>query len=279
VRRLLCFGGALALIGLLSAAFMYSVAVRDPVVRRATVHMPDWPASSQPMRVVLLSDIHVAGPDMPPTRLRRIVEQVNALRPDAVLMAGDFVSDKRVATRFYSGAEGLAPLARLRARHGVWAVLGNHDHWRDAAEISKALGRANVRVLSNAAASVGPMRLGGVDDDFTDQADVPATHSAMRQRPGSRVLLTHSPDVAPSVPTDITLILAGHTHCGQIRLPIIGAVSYESRFGDRYSCGLKQEGRRRVVTTAGLGTSVLPLRLGAPPELWLLTLTAPPRTR
>lgn len=67
-------------------------------------------------------------------------------------------------------------------------------------------------------------------------------------------------------------MLAGHTHCGQIRLPLIGALSYESDYGDRFSCGLKVEGRRRIVITAGLGTSVLPLRLGAPPDLWLLTL-------
>ena len=271
-------GAVLAVFGLLVAAFMYSVAVRDPVVRRATIHMQDWPAGARPMRIVLLSDIHVAGPDMPPSRLARIVEQVNALRSDAVLIAGDFVSDKRVATRFYSGAEGLAPLARLRAQHGVWAVLGNHDHWRDAPEISRALRKARIRILINSAAMVGPIRLGGVDDDFTGRADVPSTVAAMRQGPGSRVLLTHSPDVGPALPPDVTLLLAGHTHCGQVRLPGIGALSYESRFRDRYSCGLKQEGRRRAVITAGLGTSVLPIRFGAGPDMWLLTLGPAPRS-
>jgi predicted MPP superfamily phosphohydrolase len=252
VRLLIRMAAVLAVLGLLASAVLYLTATRDPVVRRATVHMADWPAGASPMQVVLLSDIHVAGPDMPPGRLARIVEQVNALRPDAVLIAGDFVSDKRVSTRFYSGAEGLAPLARLRARHGVWAVLGNHDHWRDAPEISRALRKAGIRILTNSAATVGAIRLGGVDDDFTGRADVPATVSAMRQGPGSRVLLTHSPDVGPALPPDVTLLLAGHTHCGQVRLPGVGAPSYESRFRDRYDCGLKQEGRRRAVITAGL---------------------------
>ncbi len=263
---------ALAALGLVATAYMYSVATRDPVVRRASLAMPDWPAGAPPLRVALLSDIHVAGPDMPPSRIARIVEQVNALEPDIVVLAGDFISDKRLATRKYPAAEGLAPLSGLKARHGVYAVLGNHDHWRNASEIRAGLRGANVRVLDNQVATVGPLRLGGVDDDFTNNADMKATVASMRAGRGSRVLLSHSPDVAARAPADLSLILAGHTHCGQIQLPFIGAVKYESRHGERFGCGLRVEGRRRVVVTAGLGTSVLPLRLGAVPDLWLLTL-------
>jgi predicted MPP superfamily phosphohydrolase len=268
VRLLLLAGAA----GLLLLAWMYETATRDPIVRRASLGMPDWPADAPPIRVALLSDIHVAGPDMPPERLARIVDQVNGLAPHIILLAGDFVSDKRVATKIFGASEGLAPMRGLKAPLGTWAVLGNHDHWRNAAESRRALRAANVRVLDNRAVSVGPLRLGGIDDDFTRNADVSGTVSAMRAGRGSRVLLTHSPDVAPRTPTDVSLILAGHTHCGQIRLPFIGAVSYESNYGDRYSCGLVTEGRRRVLITAGIGTSVLPIRLGAPPDIWLLTL-------
>lgn len=261
-----------AVAGLLLLGWMYATATRDPVVRRASLAMPDWPAGSPPIRAALLSDVHIAGPDMPPARVARIVEQVNGLKPDIVLLAGDFVSDKRVATKLYSAEEGLAPLARLRPPLGTWAVLGNHDHWRDAAEVRRALAAAKVRLLDNEAVSAGPLRLGGVDDDFTDHADVAATVARMRAGPGTKVILTHSPDVAARTPSDVTLVLAGHTRCGQIRLPVIGAVSYESNYGDRFSCGLIIEGSRRVVVTAGVGTSVLPIRFGAPPDLWLLTL-------
>ena len=263
---------ALVAVPLVLAAYMYALATSDPVVRRADIVMPDWPANMPPMRVVLVSDVHVAGPDMPPSRIARIVEQVNALKPDAVLLAGDFVSDKRVKTRAYSASEGLAGLAKLRARKGVFAVLGNHDHWRNQKEISAALRVANVRILSNEAVTVGALRLGGVDDDFTNHANVEATVAAMRSRSGSRVLLSHSPDIAVNTPRDVTLILAGHTHCGQIRLPFIGPVAYVTKYGERYNCGLKVEGPRRVVVTAGIGTSALPLRLAVPPDLWLLTL-------
>ena len=272
MRSLLRFILALAALGLAATAYMYSVATRDPVVRRASLAMPDWPKSAPPLRVALLSDVHVAGPDMPPSRIERIVDKVNSLKPGLVLIAGDFVSDKRLATRKYPAAEGLAPLARLKAQHGVYAVLGNHDHWRNAAEVRAALRGAKVRILDNQATTVGPLRLGGVDDDFTDNADMKATVASMRAGRGSRVLLSHSPDVAALAPPDVSLILAGHTHCGQIQLPLVGAVKYESSHGERFGCGLRVERGRRVVVTAGIGTSVLPLRLGAVPDLWLLTL-------
>jgi predicted MPP superfamily phosphohydrolase len=197
---------------------------------------------------------------------------VNALKPDTVLLAGDFISDKTVATRRYPAAEGLAPLAALKSRFGTYAVLGNHDHWRDAAEVRSALRKAGVRILDNQATTVGSIRLGGVDDEFSGHDDTRATVAAMRAGAGSRVLLSHSPDVAALTPADVTLVLAGHTHCGQIQLPVVGAVDYESNYGDRFGCGLLPEGRRTIVVSAGIGTSVLPLRLGAVPDLWFLTL-------
>ena len=211
---------------------------------------------------------------MPPSRLARIVRQVNALGADVILLAGDFVSDKRSATRKYSGAQGLASLSDLRARGGVFAVLGNHDHWRDAAEISRALRKANIRILDNEAVTIGGMRLGGVDDEYTGNADLKRTVAAMRSAPGGKVLLSHGPDIGPATPKDVTLILAGHTHCGQIKLPIFGAISYVSKYGERFGCGLITEESRRVVVTAGIGTSVLPFRPGAPSDIWVLTLKA-----
>jgi predicted MPP superfamily phosphohydrolase len=204
---------------------------------------------------------------------------VNALNADVILLAGDYVSDKRSSTRTYSGAEGLASLSNLRAPRGVYAVLGNHDHWRDAGEVSRALRKANIRILDNEAVTVGGLRLGGVDDEYTGNADLKRTVAAMRSAPGAKVLLTHSPDVGPTTPQDVTLILAGHTHCGQIRLPIFGALSYVSKYGERFGCGLVTEGSRRIVVTAGIGTSVLPFRLGAPSDIWLLTLKAGKKRR
>ena len=279
MKKLAGFLAGLIALGCLAIGYMYSVAIRDPVVRRVTVEMPDWPAGAPPLHVALLADLHVGGPDMPPSRVRRIVREVNSLGPALVLLAGDFTSDKRLMTKHYGGSEAIAPLAGLKAPLGGVAVLGNHDHWRGLGDIVPSLRAAHVRVLDNNAMTIGPLDLGGVDDAFTGHDDVAATVRSMRRLPGAKILLSHSPDIVPAAPPDISLILAGHTHCGQIRLPLIGAVSYVSRYGAHFACGLSRDGPKRVVTTAGLGTSVLPLRLGAVPDLWLLTLVPSSRNR
>ena len=273
IRRNLLF---LLIAGLALLGWMYWTAVDDPVVRATEVGLADWPAGEAPVRAVLISDIHVAGPDMPPERLARIVAQIDALNPDIVLIAGDLVGDKDTGTRTYAMADIVAPLGRLRPRLGVVAVLGNHDHWRNAAEARAALEAIGIRVLDNQAANAGPLAIGGLDDDFTGQDDLPATLGAMRRLTGARLLLSHSPDPFPSVPPDVGLMLAGHTHCGQIRLPLIGAIATESRYGDRYACGRIDEGGRTLIVGAGLGTSILPLRLGARPDLWLVTIGPKP---
>lgn len=276
-RRPLALAFVIALAaGLGLIGWSYRTALADPVVRRAELALlpPDAPVAS--LRLVLVSDIHVAGPDMLPARLDQLVAQINALKPDLVLMAGDFVSDKPVASRRYRLAEAIAPLASLNGRLGRFAVLGNHDHWRDAATARRELTRAGVTVLNNNAVRVGPLAIGGLDDAFTRHEDVGATVAAMRQVGGVPILLSHSPDPFARVPDDIVLTLAGHTHCGQIRLPLVGAIVTMSDYGDRYACGLVVERGRRLIVGAGVGTSLLPLRLGAVPDMWLITLTRAP---
>ena len=268
-RRLLLF---LLIFGLGLLGWTWWTTVRDPVVRETSVGLAGWPKGQRPLRAVLISDVHVAGPDMPPSRLERIVGQINALRPDLVVVAGDLISDKRFATRTYPLSEAVAPFARLQPRLGTFAVLGNHDHWRDAEEARAALTDVGVVVLDNSAAPAGPLALAGLDDEYTSHDDLAATLAAVRRMPGPRVLLSHSPDPFPDVPGDVGLMLAGHTHCGQVRLPLIGTLSTMSDFGDRYACGRIDEKGRTLIVGAGLGTSILPLRFGVPPDLWLVTL-------
>jgi predicted MPP superfamily phosphohydrolase len=269
LQRLFLF---LALAGALLLAFAYATAVSDPVVRRARIAVAGWPAEAPPLRLVLLSDIHVGGPDMPPARVSRIVGQINRLAPDIVLIAGDFVTDKRLATRHYSHDEAVAPLAALRPRLATVAVLGNHDHWRDSAAAHRALARAGIRVLDNRAVQVGPVAIGGLDDDFTGRADLPATLAALSRLYGPKLILSHSPDPFADLDGDAFLMLAGHTHCGQVSLPLVGPLSTMSKYGRRYACGMIRERGRTLIVTAGLGTSGIPLRLGAVPDLWLVEL-------
>jgi hypothetical protein len=240
------------------------------VVRRAEYALPGY--GGVPLKALLISDIHVAGPDMPPARLARIVGQINALNPDLVLIAGDLIGDKPVATKMYSMTDAVAPLAGLRPRLGTFAVLGNHDHWRSSSAAEAALRAIGVTVLSNDAVRVGPLALAGLDDDYTDHSDLPRALAQQRGIGGSPILLSHSPDPFPRLPAGPMLMLAGHTHCGQIRLPLIGALSTMSKLGDRYACGLAREGNKVLIVGAGVGTSIVPLRLGAVPDMWLIRL-------
>lgn len=264
---------ALLFVGLLIVGKGYWNATRDPLVRTATVQVPGWPTARPPLTILLVSDIHVAGPDMPPERLRRLVHQFNALRPDLILIGGDLVSEKRLATHIYTPAEIVAPLAGLRAPLGTVVALGNHDHWFDPARLTAELRRHGITVLANQAVQRGPLIVGGVDDDFSGHDDLPKTFAAMEALPaGPRVLITHSPDIVPDLPERVEAVFAGHTHCGQIALPLIGALSYVSRYGDRFACGDMVDRGQRLFVGAGLGTSILPMRFGAPPDVWLVTL-------
>lgn len=269
MRKLLAILAALVLLLALFLGWCFREATGDPIVRRADVAMPGL---ERPVRVALLSDIHVGTAAMGPARLTRIVDQVNALKPDLVLIAGDFIfgHDPDGAARL--GPAMIAPLRRLRAPLGVAAVLGNHDYWTGARAVREQLGRAGIAVLENEAALRGPIALGGVADDFSGHADVAATLRAARTLGKPIVLFTHSPDIAPSLPADAPLLLAGHTHCGQAVVFGHNVAPPVSRYGTRYRCGLVREAGRIVVVTGGLGTSGVPLRLGAPPDLWLLTL-------
>ena len=263
----------LALVGAVLLAKGYWNATRDPVIRTAAVEVPDWPAGQPPLKILLLSDVHVAGPDMPPARLAHIVDKLNRLKPDLVLIAGDLVSEKRTATHIYSAAEVVAPLGGLRAPLGVVVAPGNHDHWFKPDALRGELETRGLRVLQNEAVKLGPLVIGGVDDDYSGHDDVPATLASMdRIGPGVPLLLTHSPDIVPAVKRPVAAIFAGHTHCGQIRFPFIGALTYVSRYGDRFACGDITDKDQRIFVGAGLGTSLLPLRFYTPPDAWLVTL-------
>ena len=270
IRRSL---GAALLLAALVAAKAWHDTMRTPVVERLVVESAALPAGSPPVTIALLSDIHVAGPDMPPERLARIVAQVNALKPDLVAISGDLVSEKRTASHIYTPAEVVAPLGRLSAPLGVVLVPGNHDHWFGWEKLAAEIARyPQITVLRNEALVRGPLVVGGVDDDFTGRADLPTTVAAMAGKPGVRVVLTHSPDIFPQVPVDVPLVLAGHTHCGQIAYPWGGSPATMSDYGDLYACGLVRQHRKVLVTSGGLGTSLLPLRLFTHPEVWLIEI-------
>ncbi|WP_326523249.1 metallophosphoesterase [Sphingomonas sp.] len=276
VVRLFIFGAVVAAI---VAGWGYREARRMPVVRHATVELREWPRDAAPMRVVVIGDIHIGSATMDVGQLARIVSRVNALRPDLVLIAGDFIAGHDPGLSERRAPALVTPLRGLVAPLGRVAVMGNHDHWTGAAPVRAALDGAGIDVLDNAARRYGPLTVVGIDDRHTRNDRIGPAMAAARRLGGPRLVLSHGPDIVPDMPADAPLVVASHTHCGQIVIPFYGPPVVPSNHGRRYLCGIIREAGRATIVTAGLGTSVLPVRIGAPPDLWLLTLTGVSRAR
>ena len=251
--------------------------LRMPVVERTTVTLADLPPGTPPLTIALISDIHVAGPDMPPARLAEIVTQINALEPDIVAIAGDFVGDKPTATHTYAPEEVIAPLGKLRPKLAAVAVPGNHDHRVGLPPLKRELEKVGIVLLANEAQRFGPVTIGGLDDLFTRHIDLPATLAAMDAKGTPQIMLTHSPEHFFYLPDHVQLMLAGSTHCGQIAYPWGGAPIFLSSLSDEYTCGRADAGGKTLIVSAGLGTSFMPIRLFTQPDIWLIELRPPER--
>ena len=245
------------------------------VLRHRTLTLPNWPAELSGMRVALISDIHAGAPFIKEAKLRRIVEETNAQNPDIVLLLGDYVTMAVLGGRRMA-PETLAPiLGELRSPLGTVAVLGNHDGWLGAPRVRDAFERAGIRVLRNEHAAVewtggAPLNIYGLADLRTDKPNV----DRIAEIPSPVIVMTHSPDVFPAIRIPVALTVAGHTHGGQVRLPLIGATIVPSVYGRRYAAGHTVERGQHLFVTTGIGTSLLPIRIGVPPEITILTLTS-----
>lgn len=285
-RYCLAAGGALAVLGSLAVAIGLREAVARPQARRLELSLREWPADQPSLTIALIADIHLGNGAMDARRLASIVDDVDSVRPDLVLIAGDFVIGHDARGAVEHAAALREPLSRLRAPLGVIAVLGNHDHWTAPAAIRSALAQAGVTVLTNRAVRRGPLAVIGVDDPFSHHDDLAAAMASWKQIGGVPILVAHSPDLVSRLGRDIPLVLTGHTHCGQIVLPWIGPPLARSPlhhwrplYDPRYRCGVIRDAGRTVVVTAGVGSGTMPLRLGAPPDWWLIRAGPPLRSR
>ncbi len=252
------------------------------VVRRYTIPVRDLPAWAEGLRIVHISDTHY-GPYVHLPYLRRAVAAANALGADLVALTGDYVHR---TTR--SIADGIEVLSGLEGRLGRFAVLGNHDHWAGAEACRAALRAGGTRVMDRRHLHLGPdgpseepvedgICLAGLGDLWEDEHPVEEALAGVPART-PRVVLTHNPDYAEYVPEGlrVDLMLAGHTHGGQVRVPGKGTPKIPSRFGQWYAGGVCQGPRCPVVVSRGVGMAYLPVRLGVRPEIVLVTLTAAP---
>lgn len=217
------------------------------------------------LRIVFLSDLHLApGHEK---KLKKIVEKVNRQNPDIILLGGDFVNGHKFSTSM-SAANISKGLRELKAKHGVYAVLGNHDAYLGGQKIEMEFAKCGLRILKNENIKIdrnfGSFYLAGVEDFYTGTPDV---MQALKGTVQPRILLTHSPDIVPDMPTNVDLILAGHTHGGQVKMPFWGALITSSIYGTKYAEGLIEETGKKMIVTKGIGTSLLPLRFNCRPEI------------
>jgi len=225
------------------------------------------------LRIVHLTDIH-HGLYFSAEALLAAVELANSLEPDVVALTGDFVSYSR---NFANSAGEL--LGGLRARRGVFAVLGNHDFRVGADLVTRALRRHGIDVLRNRhtviRAGGSQLHLAGVDD-LSYNPNLPR---ALARIPRGRpvILLSHNPRiVAAAAHFSVDLVLSGHTHGGQVRVPFLERRRAANESARRFHMGWDSWGRTRIYISRGIGTIVLPVRLGCPPEMPVFTLTSRP---
>lgn len=237
-------------------------------VEHQKIHLRRLPREFDGFRVVQLSDIH-HSPFTSREQIERAVETANSLQPDIVALTGDYVSKERAYA-----APCAELLGRLRARHGVYAVLGNHDHWTDAALITDLFRAEGITVLVNEGMRFekkgAAIWLAGVDDTMVGLEDLPLALAGSSSQE-FKLLLAHNPIILRrAAQAGVDLVLSGHTHGGQVSLRTDRSASGRPR--RRLLKGLARRAETQIYITRGLGTVVLPVRFGCPPEVSLLEL-------
>ena len=283
LRRLTRAGAGLVLAGV----YPFAEAKYCRILRQE-IAVPRLPASFDGLRVVFLADTH-HGPCVPLVYLRRAMAQANALRPDLILLGGDYVQQYPYPWLPKPGEyveDAIRLFGALRAPLGVFAVLGNHDNKSGLrARIQTLLAQQGVRELTNtgvwlrrsednAPPEQSRLRLCGVDDLTTSVPNLPAALADATAQDAA-ILLTHNPDYVEEELRDprVSLVLCGHTHGGQVVVPFYGPPIVPSIFGQKYAHGLVQgPAGNTVFVTRGVGTILPPVRFLCPPEIALLTL-------
>jgi len=259
----LAFGGA---------TYAYAVEREWVEVTRRTVTLKGWPVAFDGLRVAHLTDLH-HSPIVPIKYLESCVAVVNAERPDLVALTGDYITKGK-------GEEFIRPVAaavgRLAAPLGVFATLGNHDVWVDAPAVHEALARHGCSVLRNRGTELarpsGRLSVVGLGDLWTEDVDIRSGFNGVPEGRASLILM-HNPDSFERWPSGRPgVILAGHTHGGQIALPGFGPPYVPSRYGRKYARGLFQTPRATMYVNRGLGVLHLPARFFARPEIAFLTI-------
>jgi len=242
-------------------------------VRRLDLTIAGWPRTVRPLRVAFLSDFHAGSHTDDVTRIAAIVDEAASFKPDLALYGGDFVNMQMFGGGRLAPGAIAAILTRLDAPLGRFAVLGNHDYVHGADEVRAALERHGIAVLDDERRTLRhdghAIDLIGLPDARRLRPDGLALLAGLSPERAT-IVLAHDPFWFAHVPAGPHLTLAGHTHGGQVRFPLVGALRNASHAPMRWSYGHVEEGSRHLYVSGGLGTSGIPLRIGMPPEYAIL---------
>ena len=268
-----------------TAAYAAREAANDLAITHYRLNPPRWPAG-QRLSICVIADLHAGGPNMGLARVRQVVDAANALQCDLIVLLGDFFATHRFITEHVSPPQWAGELKRLAAPLGVHSIYGNHDWWYDIDGVRKALAHVRIPAMQNEAVLIGePGRrfwLAGLGDQLAHWVG-PSQFIGVDDLPGTLarvttddpvILLVHEPDIFVRVPERVSLTLAGHTHGGQIKLPLVPPLWAPSEYGARFAYGHIVERGRHLIVSGGLGCSKVPMRLGVPPEILRIDLGA-----
>jgi predicted MPP superfamily phosphohydrolase len=247
------------------------------VVRHETIQISPWPRELNDLRIAVLADIHAGSAFIDERKLRLIVERTNELQPEMIVILGDYIAGNG-RNRKYIEPSVFAPILKdLHAPLGVYSVLGNHDWWYGGLRVRQQLEQNGIKVLDNEVLRVDArgtsLWLAGLADLWTRAQHIEETIAKVPDG-APMIALAHNPDIFPQLPSRVPLLLAAHTHGGQVRFPFIGTVIQPSDYGQRYVRGHIIENGHHLFVTTGIGTSILPVRFGVPPEIVLVTVRA-----
>jgi len=245
------------------------------VVRPVTLSVLKWPPELSGLRVAVISDVHTGGPFIDEKKLQEIVARTNAQNPDLIVLLGDYISPDSWYSHRVTPEVTAGVLKNLHAPLGVFTVLGNHDWWFDGTRVRRAFEANGIRVLEDEVYESKwhdhSIWLAGLADLWTRPQHVQQTIAKAPQ--GAIVLaLTHNPDIFPRVPDTVPLLLAGHTHGGQVNLPFIGPPAASSERATKFFAGHYVENGHDLFITTGIGISLFPMRFRVPPEIVILTI-------
>ena len=265
-----------ALLALVAAVFFIDAGWLEPSsLRLSSVMIAQSPPGLKGLRIAVIGDLHAGAPYIDTAKIDRVVALTNAARPDLILLTGDYVITGVLGGRHMPIRTIVQHLKALHAPLGVYAVQGNHDRGESPETIARAFRKAGIPDLENdhlrLPAPRNDITLVGIGDRASHAAE---PEVALAGVTAPALCFTHSPDIFPKLPSLCALTIAGHTHGGQVVLPLLGrpAMYEASRYGGKYAQGLIREGDKILFVTTGIGTSWVPLRFGVPPEISLLTL-------